>query len=498
MTTNTWNTEDFSKTQTAYINGEYLPVDDSLPTFDTLNPATGEVLATLQKTSSAQIDDAVKAAQQGQKIWAAMTAVERGRILLKAVEILRERNDELAILETKDTGKAVSETKYVDIVTGADVIEYYAGLAPALEGRQIPLRETSFVYTRQEPLGVVAGIGAWNYPIQIAMWKAAPALAAGNAMIFKPSEVTPLTALKLAEIFSEAGLPDGVFNVVQGDHEVGEALTQHPDIAKVSFTGGVPTGKKVMSAAASSSLKDITMELGGKSPLIIFDDADIDMAADIAMMANFYSTGQVCTNGTRVFIPKALQAKFEQAILTRVNRINLGDPMNDAVNMGPLVSFEHLQRVMDYIEQGKISGARLLTGGERMTTGDLAKGAYVAPTVFTDCSDDMVIVKQEIFGPVMSILTYESEEEVIRRANNTHYGLAAGVVTSDLKRAHRVIAQIEAGICWLNTWGESPAQMPVGGYKHSGVGRENGIQTLQHYTQTKSIQVELGDFESVF
>lgn len=498
MTTNTWNTEDFSKVQTAYINGAYLPVDDSLPTFDTINPATGEVLATIQKTSSAQIEDAVKAAQRGQKVWAAMTAVERGRILLKAVEILRERNDELAILETKDTGKAASETKYVDIVTGADVIEYYAGLAPALEGRQIPLRETSFVYTRQEPLGVVAGIGAWNYPIQIAMWKAAPALAAGNAMIFKPSEVTPLTALKLAEIFSEAGLPDGVFNVVQGDHEVGVALTEHPDITKVSFTGGVPTGKKVMSAAASSSLKDVTMELGGKSPLIIFDDADIDIAADIAMMANFYSTGQVCTNGTRVFIPKSLQSQFEQAVLTRVKRIKLGDPMDDAVNMGPLVSFEHLQRVMEYIEQGKASSARLLTGGERLTTGDLAKGAYVAPTVFTDCTDDMTIVKQEIFGPVMAILTYESEEEVIRRANDTDYGLAAGVVTRDLKRAHRVIAQIEAGICWLNTWGESPAQMPVGGYKHSGIGRENGIQTLQHYTQTKSIQVELGDFESVF
>lgn len=498
MTTNTWNTEDFSKTQTAYINGEYLPVDTALPTFDTINPATGEVLATIQKTTAAQIDEAVKAAQQGQKVWAAMSAVERGRILLKAVEILRERNDELAILESKDTGKGVSETKYVDIVTGADVIEYYAGLAPALEGRQIPLRETSFVYTRQEPLGVVAGIGAWNYPIQIAMWKAAPALAAGNAMIFKPSEVTPLTALKLAEIFSEAGLPNGVFNVVQGDHEVGAALTEHPDIAKVSFTGGVATGKKVMSAAASSSLKDVTMELGGKSPLIVFEDADIDMAADIAMMANFYSTGQVCTNGTRVFIPKSMQDKFEQAVLTRVNRIKIGDPMDEAVNMGPLVSFEHLKRVMSYIEQGKASSARLLVGGERLTTGDLAKGAYVAPTVFTDCTDDMVIVKQEIFGPVMTILTYESEEEVIRRANDTDYGLAAGVVTCDLKRAHRVIAQIEAGICWLNTWGESPAQMPVGGYKHSGIGRENGIQTLQYYTQTKSIQVELGDFESVF
>lgn len=498
MTSSTWNTEDFSHIQTAFIDGAYLPVDQSMPTFETVNPATGEVLARMQQTSKAQIDQAVRAAQQGQKVWSGMTAVERSRILLKAVEILRARNDELAVLESKDTGKALSETKYVDIVTGADVIEYYAGLAPSIEGRQIPLRETSFVYTREEPLGVVAGIGAWNYPIQIAMWKAAPALAAGNAMIFKPSEVTPLSALKLAEIFSEAGLPNGVFNVVQGNHDVGAMLSEHPAIAKVSFTGGVSTGKKVMAGAATSSLKDVTMELGGKSPLIIFEDADIDLAADIAMMANFYSTGQVCTNGTRVFIPKGMQDKFEQAIVTRVNRIKLGDPMDEEVNMGPLVSFSHMQNVLDYIEQGKSSGARLLCGGERIMTGELAKGAYVAPTVFSDCTDEMTIVREEIFGPVMSILTYESEEEVIRRANDTDYGLAAGVVTQDLKQAHRVIAQIEAGICWLNTWGESPAQMPVGGYKHSGVGRENGIQTLKHYTQTKSIQVELGDFESVF
>lgn len=489
---------DFTQTQTAYINGRYLAVDDSLTTFEDINPATGEVLAIIQQTTNEQINEAVKAAQQGQKVWEAMTAVERGRILLNAVAILRERNDVLALLETKDTGKALSETKYVDIVTGADVVEYYAGLAPMLEGRQIPLRDSSFVYTRREPLGVVAGIGAWNYPIQIAMWKAAPALAAGNAMIFKPSEVTPLTALKLAEILTEAGLPDGVFNVVQGDYKVGEALTQHPDIAKVSFTGGVPTGKKVMASAASSSLKDVTLELGGKSPLIIFEDADIDTAADIAMMANFYSTGQVCTNGTRVFIPKTLQAKFEEAILTRVKRIKLGNPLDESINMGPLVSFPHMERVLGYIEQGKAGGARLLAGGERITAGELAKGAFVAPTVFSDCSDDMTIVREEIFGPVMSILTYELEEEVIRRANDTEYGLAAGVVTADLTRAHRVIAQIEAGICWLNTWGESPAQMPVGGYKHSGIGRENGIEALKHYTQTKSIQVELGKFESVF
>ena len=415
------------------------------------------------------------------------------------MDILRERNDELAELETLDTGKPLSETRYVDIVTGADVLEYYAGLIPAIEGEQIPLRETSFVYTRREPLGVVAGIGAWNYPIQIALWKSAPALAAGNAMIFKPSEVTSLSALKLAEIFTAAGLPDGVFNVLTGSgREVGQWLTEHPGIEKISFTGGTVTGKKVMASASSSSLKEVTMELGGKSPLIIFEDADLDRAADIAVMANFYSSGQVCTNGTRVFVPRMLQARFEAKVVERVKRIRLGDPLNDSTNFGPLVSAAHMDSVLGYIETGRKEGARLLIGGNRVTEGDYAKGAYVAPTVFTDCNDGMTIVREEIFGPVMSILVYDTEEEVIRRANATEYGLAAGVVTRDLNRAHRVIHKLEAGICWINTWGESPAEMPVGGYKQSGVGRENGLTTLAHYTRIKSVQLEMGDYASVF
>ncbi|MDC9818362.1 betaine-aldehyde dehydrogenase [Pectobacterium polonicum] len=484
--------------QQLYINGTYVDSTGN-DTFDAVNPANGDIIAQLQSATAADVDRAVSAATVGQKIWAALTAMERSRILRRAVDILRERNDELALLETHDTGKPLSETRTVDIVTGADVLEYYAGLIPMLEGQQIPLRDTSFVYTRREPLGVVAGIGAWNYPIQIALWKSAPALAAGNAMIFKPSEVTSLTALKLAEIYTEAGLPAGVFNVLTGTGKsVGQVLTTHPGIAKVSFTGGIASGKTVMANAAGSTLKDVTMELGGKSPLIIFDDADLDKAADIAMMANFFSSGQVCTNGTRVFVPQALQAQFEAKILARVQRIRIGDPTDELVNFGPLVSFPHRESVLRYIESGKREGARVLVGGEPMTDGDYAQGAYVAPTVFTDCRDDMKIVREEIFGPVMSILTYQDEGEVIRRANDSAYGLAAGIVTRDLNRAHRVIHQLEAGICWINTWGESPAEMPVGGYKHSGVGRENGITTLEHYTQIKSVQVELGEFRSVF
>lgn len=484
--------------QQLYIGGRYVAATGGT-TFETLNPATGEVLATVQSASRADVDKAVAAAAAGQKVWAAMTAMQRSRILRKAVDILRERNDELALLETLDTGKALSETQAVDIVTGADVLEYYAGLVPALEGEQIPLRETSFVYTRREPLGVVAGIGAWNYPIQIALWKSAPALAAGNAMIFKPSEVTPLTALKLAEIYTEAGLPDGVFNVVNGvGPEVGVALTEHPGIEKISFTGGVATGKKVMASAAGSTLKEVTMELGGKSPLIVCDDADLDRAADIAVMANFFSSGQVCTNGTRVFVPQALKADFEAKVVERVQRIKLGDPLSAETNFGPLVSTPHMEKVLGYIAQGQAEGARLLAGGERVTQGELAKGNFVAPTVFTDCRDDMAIAREEIFGPVMSILAYADEDEVVRRANDTEYGLAAGVVTRDLARAHRMIHRLEAGICWINTWGESPAEMPVGGYKHSGVGRENGLTTLGHYTRIKSVQVEMGDYASIF
>lgn len=484
-------------TQQLYIDGKRVDATSG-ETFQSINPYNGEVLAEIQQASQNDVDRAVESARRGQKIWAAMTGVERSRILNRAVALLRERNDEIARIESMDTGKPLSETTAVDIVTGADQLEYYAGLAAAVEGEQIPIRADSFAYTRREPLGVCAGIGAWNYPIQIACWKSAPALATGNAMILKPSEVTPLTTLMLAEIFTEAGLPDGVFNVVQGDGRVGAMLTEHVGIDKISFTGEVGTGKKVMSSSASSSLKEVTMELGGKSPLLVFADADLDRAADGAMMANFYSTGQVCTNGTRVFVERSVKDAFEAKLLERVKRVKTGDPMDPTTNFGPLVSFEHMEKVCEYLDAGKQDGARLLTGGERMVEGELGKGAFVAPTIFTDCHDDMRIVKEEIFGPVMSILAFDDEEEAIRRANDTQYGLAAGVFTEGLNRAHRVVHQLEAGICWVNTWGDSPAQMPVGGYKQSGVGRENGLLTLAHYTKVKSIQIEMGPFESAF
>jgi len=482
--------------QRLYLDGRYADASSG-ELFVTYDPSNGQALAEVQQASLEDIDRAVASARRGQLVWAAMTTMQRSRILRRAVDLLRARNDELAELETLDTGKPLAETRAVDIVTGADVIEYYAGLIPALEGAQIPLRAESFVYTRREPLGICAGIGAWNYPIQIACWKSAPALAAGNAMIFKPSEITPLSALKLAEIYTEAGVPDGVFNVVQGDGRVGALLAGHPEIAKLSFTGGVETGKKVMALAGSSSLKEVTLELGGKSPLIVFEDANLERAADIATTANFFSSGQVCTNATRVFIHRSLKSAFEDKLLERAKRIRVGAPLDLNTNFGPLVSAAQLNKVLAYIEAGKSAGARLLFGGTRLE-GPLAQGNYLQPTLFTDCDDAMSIVCDEIFGPVLSLLVFDDEEEVIRRANNTHYGLAAGVVTENLARAHRVIHRLEAGICWINTWGESPAEMPVGGYKQSGVGRENGLTTLEHYTRLKSIQVELGPYQPVF
>ncbi|CAG9295136.1 betaine aldehyde dehydrogenase [Celerinatantimonas diazotrophica] len=482
--------------QQLYIAGRYHRATSN-ETFKTINPATGELLAEVDQASQNDVNQAVKSALEGFAIWSQMSPQERSRILLKAVALLRERNDELAKLEVLDTGKPLQEANCVDIITGADVIEYYAGLVPAMQGEQQPLSNTSFFYTRREPLGVCAGIGAWNYPIQIAMWKSAPALAAGNAMIFKPSEETPLSALKLAEIYSEAGVPDGVFNVVQGDYRVGQMLTAHPDIAKVSFTGEVGTGKKVMSDAAQT-LKEVTMELGGKSPLIIFDDADLYTAVSGAMVANFYTQGEVCTNGTRVFVQRGIYNQFIEQLRERTAKLTIGDPLDPNTQVGALISEKQLSKVLEYIELAKRSGANLIAGGERVTHGVLANGFFIAPTIFADCTDEMPNVKDEIFGPVMSILPFDSEQEVIERANATQYGLAAGLFSKDLSRAHRVIHQLEAGICWINTWGDSPAAMPVGGYKHSGVGRENGIETLKHYTQTKSVYIELGTFESPY
>lgn len=473
-----------------YIDGQRVKATSGV-LWDNIYPATGGRLSGVHVASTGDIDAAIAAAAKGFAIWSKMHPVDRSRILRKASEIIRSRQRELAELEVYDTGKPIREAEPDDVVTAIDCLDYMGAQAASIHGHQFDFGE-SFAYTRREPLGVCAGIGAWNYPIQLAAWKAGPCLAAGNSMVYKPSELTPSNAVKLAEILTEAGVPPGVFNVVHGGADVGCYLAAHNAIAKVSVTGSVPTGRKVATTAAEG-LKKVTVELGGKSPLIIFEDADFDSAIGAALGANFYSQGENCCNGTRVFVQAKIYDRFIEALAARCQGLVVGNPMDPATQIGSLISSEHKSRVMRYVELGKKSGARLIAGGSAPRISGFERGNFVEPAVFADCTDSMDIVREEIFGPVMSVLKFFSEAEVIARANATEFGLAAGVFTSDIKRAHRVIANLEAGVCWINTYNFAPATLPFGGHKKSGIGRENGIYAIDDYTQIKSIYVELGD-----
>ncbi|MDW5314353.1 betaine-aldehyde dehydrogenase [Rhizobium sp. PL01] len=478
-----------------FIDGEYVE-DIAGAAFDSIYPATGEVIARLHAATPAIVDKAIASAKRAQGQWAAMSPTARGRILKRAADIMRERNRELSELETLDTGKPIQETIVADPTSGADAFEFFGGVAAAaLNGDYIPLGG-DFAFTKRVPLGVCVGIGAWNYPQQIACWKGAPALIAGNAMVFKPSENTPLGALKIAEILFEAGLPKGLYNVIQGDRTTGPLLVNHKDVAKVSLTGSVETGRKVAGAAASS-LKHVTMELGGKSPLIVFDDADLESAIGGAMLGNFYSTGQVCSNGTRVFVQKGIKDKFLSRLKERTEKIIIGDPMVEETQLGPMVSRAQLDKVFAYIEKGKAEGATLLTGGG-IPNDVSTEGTYIQPTVFADVTDEMTIAREEIFGPVMCVLDFDSEDDVIARANGTEFGLSAGVFTSDLTRAHRVVDRLEAGTLWINTYNLAPVEVPFGGSKQSGFGRENSLAALNHYTELKSVYVAMSPVQSPY
>ncbi|HBF28043.1 betaine-aldehyde dehydrogenase [Rhizobium sp.] len=478
-----------------FIDGAY--VEDAAGTvIESIYPATGEVIARLHAATPAIVEQAIASAKRAQKEWAALSLTARGRVLKKAADIMRERNRELSELETLDTGKPIQETIVADPTSGADSFEFFGGIAAAgLNGSHIPLGH-DFAYTKRVPLGVCVGIGAWNYPQQIACWKSAPALAAGNAMVFKPSETTPLGALKIAEILIEAGAPKGVFNVIQGDRDTGPLLVNHPDVAKVSLTGSVLTGRKV-AAAAAGHLKHVTMELGGKSPLIVFDDADIDSAISGAMLANFYSTGQVCSNGTRVFVHSAIKQVFLERLKARTEAIIIGDPQDEATQMGPLVSMAQREKVLSYIDKGKAEGATLITGGGIPNSAS-GTGAFIQPTVFADVTDGMTIAREEIFGPVMCVLDFDDETDVIARANATEFGLAGGVFTADITRAHRVVDQLEAGTLWINTYNLCPVEMPFGGSKQSGFGRENSLAALEHYSELKTVYVGMGKCEAPY
>ena len=470
-----------------YING--APVEGQGAALPVHYPYTGAVIAELHEASMAQVAQATAAAAAAQPAWAALRPVERARVLMRAAQIIRERGEELARLETLDTGKPIQETRVADWPSGADALEYFAGLAPTVTGQTIPLGG-DFVYTIREALGVCAGIGAWNYPSQIACWKAAPALAMGNAMVFKPSEETPLGALKLAEIFTEAGLPPGIFNVVQGRGAVGAALVTDPLVAKVSLTGSVATGQKVY-AAAAAGMRHVTMELGGKSPLIVFDDASLDDAVGAAILANFYSSGQICSNGTRVFVQQGILPLFLERLSARLASVKAGDPLDEATQHGPIVSPAQAAKIREAIGKGQAEGARLVCGGA-------GEGAFVPPTVFADATDDMVIVREEIFGPVMSVLSFADEAEVLARANASPYGLAAGVFTRDLARGHRMAAALQAGTTWINAYNLTPVEAPFGGVKLSGIGRENSAAAIEHYSQLKSVYVGMGGVDAPY
>ena len=478
-----------------YINGRFVEDDQGRP-IDVVHPATGEVIARVHAATPNVVELAVEAAREAQAAWARLKPVERGRVLRRACDLLRARNEELSRLESLDTGKPLQETRVADAASAADALEFFAGAIAAFNGEYVDLGGP-FGYTRREPLGVCAAIGAWNYPIQIAGWKSAPALAMGNAMVFKPSETTPLSALSLAEIYTEAGLPDGLFNVIQGFGEVGAALTEHPAVAKVSLTGSVPTGRKVL-ALAGAHMKHATMELGGKSPLIVFDDADLDNAVGGAMLGNFYSAGQVCSNGTRVFVQRGIHDRFLDRLAERTKRIRLGDPLDPETQMGPLVSAAQRDKVLGYIEAGKAEGASLRCGGGVPRLQGLEDGFFVEPTIFTGVHDDMRIAREEIFGPVMSVLCFDDEDEAVARANDTEFGLAAGVFTADLARGHRVIGAVKAGTCWINTYNLTPVELPFGGVRQSGIGRENALAALSHYSQLKSVYVETGNVASPY
>lgn len=474
-----------------FVNGDWLEDTAGAP-IEVIYPGTGEVIARLHAATPAVLEAAIAGAVAAQVDWGRRRPIERARVLMKAVEIIRARGEELALLETLDTGKPIQETRVADWPSGADALEYFAGLAPTVTGETIPLGG-DFAYTIREPLGVCAGIGAWNYPSQIACWKAAPALALGNAMVFKPSEVTPLGALKLAEILIEAGMPAGLFNVVQGRGAVGAALATDSRIAKVSLTGSVPTGAKVY-AAAAAGMKHVTMELGGKSPLIVFDDADLDSAVGAAMLGNFYSSGQICSNGTRVFVQRSVKEAFLSRLAARTAKIVAGDPLAEDTQFGPLVSAAQHEKVLGYIATARAEGARLVCGGSAGNEGPL----FVQPTVFADVTDAMTLAREEVFGPVMAVLDFETEDEVIARANGTEFGLAAGVFTADLARGHRVIGQLAAGTCWINAYNLTPVEMPFGAVKASGLGRENSRAAVEHYTQVKAVYVGTGPVDSPY
>ncbi|HVF86575.1 MAG TPA: betaine-aldehyde dehydrogenase [Pyrinomonadaceae bacterium] len=475
-----------------FIDGKWVDAESG-KTFETPNPATGATLAEVAEADKADVDKAVAAARRAfEGKWSKMSARDRGRLLYKLSQLIEANAQELAALETADNGKPIRESQYVDIPQVVENFEYFAGYATKIEGETIPVPGQMFNYTLREPLGVCGQIIPWNFPLLMAAWKLAPALAAGNTIVLKPAEQTPVNAMELGKLIQEAGFPDGVVNIVPGYGETaGAALASHPGIDKIAFTGSTEVGKLVAREAAQNLTK-VSLELGGKAPNIVFADADIEQAVNGAMMGIFFNQGQVCCAGSRLFLHEEVKDEFLDNFKNRAAKVKVGDPMNATTQMGPQVSEEQLNRIKGYVDIARGEGATVLTGGESpQLEGDFGNGYFFQPTIFSEVKNQMRVAQEEIFGPVASVITFKDEEDLLKQANDTLYGLSAGIWTRDITRAHRFARDIKAGTVWINTFNMFNAASPFGGYKQSGYGREMGKHALEMYTHIKSVWVDL-------
>jgi aldehyde dehydrogenase (NAD+) len=475
------------------IGGRWVEAQSGA-TFDTVDPATGEVLASVAAGARADVDAAVQAARRAyEEVWRSLSPAARGRLLIRLAELIEENVEELAALETLDVGKPLTESMYVDMGITSEVYRYFGGWTTKICGQTLPVSPpvgSAFVYTRREPLGVVGAIVPWNFPMTLTALKLGPALAAGNTVVLKPAEQTPLTAIRLGQLVQEAGFPDGVLNIVTGlGHEAGAALAEHPGVNKVAFTGSTSVGRRILQASVDN-LHPVQLELGGKSPNIILADADLDAAVQGSLFAIFVNQGQICCAGSRLFVHASVHDEVVERLASLAEGVVLGHGLDAETEMGPLVSSGQRDRVHAYVEDGVRAGATCRIGGEA-PGGELAAGYFYRPTLLTGVRDDMRVAREEIFGPVLTVMPFEDVDEVVRRANSSCYGLAAGIWTRDIGHAHRIAHQLEAGTVWVNTYNMFDPTAPFGGYKDSGFGRDLGEDAVLAYTQTKSVWINL-------